>query len=97
MSDVYEFIDSCRITPDCPTAEYAYPVVKMCAWIQVSTSGFYHWRSRPESATAARHRHLTDLVVAVFDANEQRYGYRRIPELLTWRLRPPEVATARCR
>lgn len=82
MSDVYEFIDSCRVTPGNPTAQYAYPVVKMCAWIQVSTSGFYSWRARPESATAARRRHLTDLVVAVFDANHQRYGYRRVHAVL---------------
>ena len=32
MSDVYEFIDSCRVTTKSPTAKYAYPVVKMCAW-----------------------------------------------------------------
>mgnify|MGYP000428946369 CR=1 FL=1 len=65
-------------------SEYAYPLVKMCAWIEVSTAGFYHWRSRPESATAARHRQLTAMVVvvAVFEANHQRYGYRRVHAVL---------------
>jgi putative transposase len=29
-----------------------YPIVKMCAWLDVSTSGFYEWRGRPASATA---------------------------------------------
>jgi transposase InsO family protein len=79
---VYEFIDSCRVTPEDSTAEYAYPAVKMCAWLAVSTSGFYDWRARAESATAARHRHLTDLVVAIFDANHGRYGYRRVHAVL---------------
>ena len=38
MSSKYEFID----------AEKAlYPVVKMCEWMMVSTSGFYEWRGRP--------------------------------------------------
>ena len=79
---MYEFIDSCRVVPDDPLSEYAYPVVKMCAWIEVSTAGFYHWRSRPESATAARQRQLAAMVVPVFEANEQRYGYRRIHAVL---------------
>jgi len=45
----YEYIDSCK-NDDSQT----YPVVKMCSWLEVSTSGFYHWLARPQSATAAR-------------------------------------------
>jgi hypothetical protein len=41
----HEFIDA---------AKAHYPVVKMCAWMEVSTSGFSEWRGRPASATAAR-------------------------------------------
>lgn len=79
---MYEFIDSCRVSSEDPTAEYAYPVTKMCHWLGVSTSGFYDWRSRPESVTAARRRELVDVVRAVFEANHQRYGYRRVHAVL---------------
>ena len=48
----YEYIDSCKNDP----AE-ANPLYKMCAWLAVSTSGFYHWQSRPTPATAARREH----------------------------------------
>jgi len=50
----------------------------MCAWLLVSTSGFYHWLSRPQSATAARRAVLTARVEAFFEASDGTYGYRRI-------------------
>lgn len=69
----YEYIDSCR-NDDAETN----PVTKMCAWLAVSTSGFYHWLSRPQSATAARRDTLTAQVRAFFAASDATYGYRRI-------------------
>lgn len=54
------------------------PVTKMCAWLSVSTSGFYHWLARPESATAARRAALTARVLHFFTASDGTYGYRRI-------------------
>ena len=69
MSEKYSFID----------AEKAhYPVVKMCAWLQVSTSGFYAWRDRPASPTARRRARLARLVQAIFDDSDGTYGYRRV-------------------
>src|SRR4051812_43126653 len=50
----------------------------MCAWLTVSTSGFYAWRDRPASATARRRARLAVLVQAIFDASDGTYGYRRI-------------------
>jgi putative transposase len=69
VSEKYSFID----------AEKAdYPIVKMCAWLKVSTSGFYAWRDRPASATARRRARLAVPVQAIFDASDGTYGYRRI-------------------
>lgn len=68
----YEFIDSHATTPEAPA------VLKMCRWLEVSRSGFYHWRSRPVSATAARRQALTARVRHSFEESEGTYGYRRI-------------------
>jgi putative transposase len=69
----YEYIDSCDNDPD-----NVYAVWRMCRWLVVSTSGFYHWRSRPESATAARRAVLAELIRGFFTASDGTYGYRRI-------------------
>lgn len=69
----YEYIDSCKNDPSGTN-----PVYKMCAWLAVSTSGFYHWLTRATSATAARREALTARVRHFFDASDGTYGYRRI-------------------
>lgn len=55
-----------------------FPIVKMCEWAVVSTSGYYEWRDRPASATATRRGHLKRLVKAIFEHSDQTYGYRRV-------------------
>jgi putative transposase len=69
----YEFIDSQRNDP-----KNTNPVWKMCRWLEVSTSGFYHWRARPQSATAERRQGLTMRIKGFFKASDGTYGYRRI-------------------
>jgi putative transposase len=54
----------------------------MCRWMEVSRSGFYEWRNRPESATAKRRETLKLKVKALFDANNAEYGYRRVHQAL---------------
>ena len=58
--------------------KYAYPVKKMCAWLSVSSSGFFDWRRRPASATATRRAFLALVITKVFDDSDQTYGYRRV-------------------
>ena len=48
--------------------------------LQVSPSGFYAARGRPESAHAQTDRRLRVLVRASFDESRQRYGSPRIHE-----------------
>jgi transposase InsO family protein len=76
VTDKYEFIDA---EYDAAAEAGAAPtIMQMCSWIDVSKSGYYEWRSRPESATAARRELLKIKIRALFDANDETYGYRRI-------------------
>jgi transposase InsO family protein len=50
----------------------------MCAWLSVSTSGYYHWRTRPDSATEVRRGDLREQITAIFTASRETYGYRRV-------------------
>lgn len=68
----YEFIDSYAAAPKAPA------VLMMCRWLEVSRSGFYHWRSRAVSATAARRAALAVRVQHFFKESDGTYGYRRI-------------------
>jgi putative transposase len=77
VSDVYEFIDA-----EYATRGNAPGITQMCAWLEVSKSGFYDWRSRPESATAKRQERLRLLIKKVFDDSDGTYGYRRIAQQL---------------
>jgi putative transposase len=73
VSDVYEFIDA-----EYATCDTAPTITQMCAWLEVSKSGFYDWKSRPESATARRRQELALLVKRIFEDSDSTYGYRRI-------------------
>ncbi len=69
MSAKFELIDAQKA---------GFPLVKMCEWADVSTSGYYEWWGRPASATAIRREHLMTLVTAIFEQSDQTYGYRRV-------------------
>jgi putative transposase len=59
-----------------------FPIVTMCAWLGVSTSGYYEWRDRPPSPAAQRRERLAAMITAIFQANHGTYGYRRIHAVL---------------
>ena len=69
----YEFIESHN-----NTEQPLWTIVNMCTWLGVSRSGYYHWRSRPQSATAARREALTARIRFYFEDSDQTYGYRRV-------------------
>jgi len=50
----------------------------MRSWLGVSSSGYYEWRRRPESATAARRERLKALITVIFDDSDETYGHRRL-------------------
>jgi putative transposase len=69
VSAKYELIDAEKVN---------FPIVKMCQWAKVSTSGYYEWKDRPASATAIRREHLKELIAAIFTLSDETYGYRRV-------------------
>ena len=73
MSEMYEFIDA-----EYATCDTAPTITRMCAWLEVSKSGFYDWKSRPESATAKRQQQLGLIITRIFEDSDSTYGYRRI-------------------
>jgi transposase InsO family protein len=77
----YEFIDA-EYDAAIEAAATAPTVMQMCRWTGVSKSGYYEWRSRPESTTAARRELLKIKIKALFEANGETYGYRRIHAVL---------------
>jgi transposase InsO family protein len=50
--------------------------------MEVSRSGYYDWKTRPESATAKRRELLKVRIKALFEANSEEYGYRRVHRAL---------------
>ncbi len=84
MSEKYEFIDAQYAEP--PAAGGNAPtIICMCKWLGVSKSGFYEWRSRPESATVKRREELKLLITRAFGDSDGTYGYRRIwRQLARW-------------
>ena len=77
MSDQYEFIDAEYAAT--PAGNGAAPTITcMCRWLGVSKSGFYEWRSRPESGTAERRSRLALIITRIFDDSDSTSGYRRI-------------------
>jgi len=76
VTEKYEFIDAeCASLP----AKGDAPAIgQMCEWLGISTSGFYDWRTRPESEAEKRRELMKIKIKAIFEANDAEYGYRRL-------------------
>src|SRR5258705_6524868 len=64
--------------------------------MEVSKSGYYEGRGRPDSVTARRRAGLKELIQQIFDEYDETYGYRRIHAELNRRGVPcgPELIRA---
>ena len=81
MSGKYAFIDA-ECAALAGDEACAPTVTQLCGWLGVSKSGYYDWRSRPQSAAAQRRELLKIKIRALFEANNEEYGYRRLHEAL---------------
>ncbi|MCM4085066.1 hypothetical protein [Paractinoplanes hotanensis] len=77
MSDKFEFIDGEYAARERHNGEKCPSLVKMCEWIGVSRSGYYDWRSKPESATARRREELKRFIVHFFAASDSEVARAR--------------------
>jgi putative transposase len=55
-----------------------YPIATMCRVLEVSTSGYYAWLKRPESARAGRDAELSERIVEIHDESRRTYGMPRV-------------------
>ena len=69
----YLCIDRCRDQ---------YPIRMMCRVLKVSKSGYYAWRTRPESARAKTDRELTRVIQRLHGESNGVYGSPKIREEL---------------
>jgi transposase InsO family protein len=81
VSDKYSLIDA-EYAGTPASAGCAPTVVQMCGWLGVSKSGYYEWRSRPQSAAGKRRDLLKMKIRALFEAENEEYGYRRLHQVL---------------
>lgn len=88
MSEKYALIAAERADPTSP-----YPVINMCAWLEVSSSGFYDHLQAVESDRARRRTKIITHVRAAHQAGRGAYGVRRVHRVLA-RSQDPEVASA---
>jgi transposase InsO family protein len=87
VSEKYAFIEAEYATVAAETAS-APSITQICSWLQVSRSGYYEWRSRPDSAAAERRNELKLLIGKAFEDSDGTYGYRRIAlQLARWGVR----------
>jgi putative transposase len=81
VSARYAVVDAECATPAGEEA-CAPSVAQMCEWLGISKSGYYEWKTRPRSAAAKRRELLKTKIKALFEFNNEEYGYRRLPAAL---------------
>ena len=64
-----------RVVEDCRST---WPVHELCRVLDLSTAGYYAWRSRPESKRASEERALLDDIRRAHEGSGGRYGSPRV-------------------
>jgi len=82
VSEKYSLIDAEYENAIADKAKNAPSIVQMCHWLAVSKSGYHEWRTRPLSAAGKRRELMKLKVRAIFEANNEEYGYRRVHQAL---------------
>ncbi len=73
-----------------------YPVTLLCRVLGVSRSGYYAWRTRPESRRARENRQLVEQIRTIHSASRHTYGSPRVhAELVAQGVRCSENRVAR--
>ena len=55
-----------------------YRIAKMAQWLQVSKSGYYAWRKRPQSLRGTENEALLKEIIQIHEASHGTYGSRKI-------------------
>ena len=58
--------------------QQGYPVRRLCRLLEVSVSGYYGWRGRPESARSRANRELVEVMRQIHSEVKQTYGSPRM-------------------
>jgi putative transposase len=87
MSEKFELIAAEKADPTSRC-----PVIKMCAWLGVSTSGFYDHCNAVETDRARRRTKIITHVQAAYRLGRGAYGVRRVHAVLA-RSEDPEVSS----
>jgi putative transposase len=87
VNEKFAFIAAEKADPTSP-----YPVIKMCTWLEVSTSGFYDHQNAAETAQQQRRAKVSSHIQAAHAAGRGAYGVRRVHAVLT-RSHDSEVAS----
>jgi len=66
VTERYELIEAEQGTM-ADTGDRKYTITRICEWLDVSTSGYYEWWDRGESATAQRRAYLKLMLAKAFE------------------------------
>ena len=58
--------------------EYLFPIEKMCAVLEVGSSGYFKWKSKPICNRLLRKEKIKQQIISIYFASKQRYGSPRI-------------------